>query len=294
MRIRKILKWFLLGLGGVVGLALIGVLVIYIVLGNDFARTFNVPGSNFVVPDDEASITEGKRLATLRGCYSGCHGETANGNIFFDVWDGTNLVSPDIARAVRNYPNEDVERIIRHGVRPDGTSVIRVMPSQMFYNLSDEDLGAIVAYLKTVPPGDEQLPDTSFGPFARLLLFTFKQEIGSLMAAELIDHDKPRVRPARHSLLEHGRYLTLTVCTECHGNDLRGIPFDGTPTLAIVAAYGIDDFRVLMRTGEPIGDRELDLMKEVAAGRFSHFTDREIDALHRYLQTLAATAGDTN
>ena len=49
-----------------------------------------------------------------------------------------------------------------------------------------------------------------------------------------------------------------------------------------------------MCTGKPLGDRELDLMKEVAVGRFSHFTDREIDALHRYLQTLAATAGDAS
>jgi hypothetical protein len=68
--------------------------------------------------------------------------------------------------------------------------------------------------------------------------------------------------------------------------DLLGA-FDGEfPPLTIVAAYSLEDFTTLMRTGVPIGGRELDLMATVAVSRFSHFTDMEIVALHTFLRTL--------
>ena len=206
--------------------------------------------------------------------------------------DGTAVVAPDLAHAAQKYSNKELERLIRHGTRPDGTSVILVMPSSMFYHLSDDDLGAIIAFLRRQSPGDEQLPDTKIGPLARLLLMYYKNVAGTILAAELIDHDMPRIDPAAHDLHAQGRYLALTVCTECHWTDLRGAPDGSTPTLAVVAAYSIDNFRTLMRTGEPIGDRQLELMSSVAVRRFAHFTDQEIDALHVYLQTLATIPAD--
>lgn len=42
-----------------------------------------------------------------------------------------------------------------------------------------------------------------------------------------------------------------------------------------------------MRTGEPLGNRQLMLMADVAVNRFARFTDAEVDALHAYLVTLA-------
>jgi hypothetical protein len=68
--------------------------------------------------------------------------------------------------------------------------------------------------------------------------------------------------------------------------DLRGSEAATAPNLALVVAYTLEDFKRLMREGVPIGDRELGLMKDVAIGRFSHFTDEEIEALHSYLVTL--------
>lgn len=74
----------------------------------------------------------------------------------------------------------------------------------------------------------------------------------------------------------------------CHGGDLRGSPDGSTPALAIAAAYTLDEFARLMSTGVALGDRELDLMARVARGRFAHFTDDEVAAVHAYLQTLAS------
>ncbi len=48
-----------------------------------------------------------------------------------------------------------------------------------------------------------------------------------------------------------------------------------------------EEFRHLMRTGEPKDGRELDeLMVVVAQNRFSRFSDAEVSALHTYLRTL--------
>ncbi len=73
---------------------------------------------------------------------------------------------------------------------------------------------------------------------------------------------------------------------------MRGYPGD-TPTLAIVAAYSLDDFTRLMRTGTALGGRELnEMMTGVARGRTAYLTDEEIAALHGYLQTLAGETSD--
>jgi cytochrome c553 len=164
------------------------------------------------------------------------------------------------------------------------------MPSAMFYNLSDDDLGKIIAFLKSQPPGDEPMRSTHVGPLGRLMFFYYRSITGTILSAEMIDHNAARIGQTSADSSNRGRYLAMTVCTECHGDDLRGGPDGFAPTLAIVAAYSLDDFRILMRTGEPVGGRELGLMARVAQSRFAHFADTEISNLHAYLQTLASTA----
>lgn len=55
------------------------------------------------------------------------------------------------------YTDADWERAVRHGVRPNG-QVLLIMPSHHFNHMSDEDLGAVLAFLKTFPPVDEAVP----------------------------------------------------------------------------------------------------------------------------------------
>ncbi len=290
MRIRAFFKWVGIVLGGIVGLVLLAAVTIYVYMGNRFGKTFDVAGTAIAVPDDEASIEEGGRLAKLRGCNGGCHGEGSRGQVFFELPGGTQIVAPNIVRAAQNYSIEDIERVVRHGVRPDGTSVIRVMPANMFYNLSDEDFGKIVAFLRNRDAGDEDLPDTNIRALGRLMLFYYKQLIGTILTADVIDHDARRFDPTSNDPVERGRYLGFTVCTECHGEDLRGSAVDMViPDLAAVAAYPLEEFRKLMRTGVPLDGRELGMMADVATGRFAQFTDDEIGDLHSFLQTLATS-----
>ena len=166
MRIRKVLKWVGGILGGIVVLVLVGVAINYVMIGADFSHTFDVPLTEIDIPQDQASIDEGERLARLRGCFGGCHGKTLTGNVFFEVPDGTTLVAPDIAAMADSLSTAELERVIRHGVRPDGTSVLLVMPSAMLYSLSDADVGKIIAFVRSQEPGNESFPETSFGPVA--------------------------------------------------------------------------------------------------------------------------------
>ena len=75
----------------------------------------------------------------------------------------------------------------------------------------------------------------------------------------------------------------VAACSECHGSDLTGDPLAGSPDLSMAAAYELADFSKLMRTGKGAGGRDLGLMSEVAKGRFAHFTEDEIAAIHAYL-----------
>lgn len=280
--IRQVMKWIGLALLSIAGIAAAGVLVIYVVMERDLARSHDHPGDEVPEFTDAASIEEGQRLAQLRGCSGGCHGRSTEGQVMLELFDGSRVVAPDLGLIAQRYTTVELERAIRHGIRPDGTSVIRFMPSEMFAGLSDRDLGLIIAYLRSQPPGPDAWPESRYGPLARIMGFMFKRQFGSAMAADVIEHvhsSLPEPRNAR----ELGRYLANTTCTECHGGDLRGELDASTPSLAVAMAYSPEQFATLMRTGQPLGDRELDFMGPVARSRFVRFTDDEISALHDYL-----------
>ena len=199
------------------------------------------------------------------------------------------VTTPDLTRAARTLSAEELVGVIRYGVRPDGSSVF-VMPSVEFYHLTDEDIGAIVAFLRSLPESDGPATSVKFGPLGRALF-----AIGEFApAAPKIDPTAPRLDPGDGAdPMALGEYLAQTACAECHGTDLAGQehPAGNTPNLANAAAYTPEEFRTLLRTGEPRDGRELRLMGDMSIKRFQHFDDREIDALHIYLSTGLAGEG---
>ena len=92
------------------------------------------------------------------------------------------------------------------------------MPSEAFNKFSDHDLGAIIAYLKSLPPVDNEVPESKFGPIGRIFVLLDP----SLFSVQLIDHAAPRAPPPSPGVTEeYGAYLA-TVCTVCHGQNLSG------------------------------------------------------------------------
>lgn len=285
---KKALKWLGRGALVLVLLLLVAVGIVYALSARMLGRTYEVEVTAIEIPSDSAAIAEGERLARTRGCYNGCHGEGAEGGLFFDEPLLGSADSPDLTKVVRTLSDEQLVRVIRHGVRANGRSVI-VMPSQDFFHLTDADLGRIIAFLRSLPRTDGPEASVRLGPLGRALFVAGEFEL----AADVIDHDGPRVDPGDGSDPRAlGQYLARTACAECHGPDYEGAegPPESTPNLAIVAAYTPEEFREIMRTGVPRDGRQLRLMDEMSVKRFSHFTDAELDALHAFLSTLGAGA----
>lgn len=283
---RTLVKWLGLALGSVAGMLFLAVTTVYVLGSWKLGQRHDVSPAGVVVMSDAEIIAEGARLAKIYGCV-GCHGPNLEGQVMFNERFVARVVAPNLTRVLPGYSDLDLVRILRHGVRPDGRGVVPAMPSPSYTHLVDEDLAAIIAFVRSVPPTAEaDLPTTRLGLLARFALLS-----GALpLPAEVIDHSRPpQPTVDRENPEELGRYLALAVCTECHGHDLRGTSgFLTTPTLAISMAYSAEQFREFLRTGIALGGRELEMMSAIARGRYTAFTDDEIDALHTYLRTLAA------
>jgi cytochrome c553 len=277
---RKIVRIGGFAIGGIVGVAIIGVAVIYTQSHLMITKTYPVPLSVLTAAIDAPAVAEGERLARIRGCYGGCHGTRLEGEIFWDEPGVARIAAPNLTMIVRQYSDPELERVIRRGVRQNGRSVF-AMPSDMFAGLADEDLQAIIAFLRSQPEEDGIGPTTEVGLVGRvgLTIGLFKP------VASGIPDSSPAMVP-RHDPVAWGRYLVRTSCTECHGMELRG---DGTtPDLAIAGAFSEEAWEALMTQGAGLGGRELGLMGRVARSRFAYFTPAERGAVHIYLKALAS------
>ena len=280
---KRFLRWLRIGLLSIVLASVLVGAIVYLLSERLLRRTYTEPAVNIAVPSDSGSVQEGYRLAMVRGCSGGCHGMGIAGGVFIDEPLLARLVAPNLTAAVRRYSNADLVRIIRRGVRPDGSSVIG-MPSEMFSMLTDKDLGKILAYLRSVPPVGGSRPERRLGPIARVAFVAgkFRPAAEAVRKAALLVGSYPEEGDSTAP----GGYLAGTSCTECHGLDLRG--GDRAPDLVIAAGYSFEAFRKLMRQGMALGNRELPLMSEVSRGRFRHFTDQDLRGLYTYLIARAA------
>ena len=240
------------------------------------------------IPSDVETIERGRHLARTRGCF-GCHGQQLQGADFTEQWQtGGRTVAPNLAIHARNHDAAALEAAIRQGIGSDGRALWS-MPSYNFTRLTDEDLAALIAFLRSAPVVESELPKPWLGWKTRLQIAMGEE---GHMADWVGDVPPLRADSAADAALARGEYLAMTTCNECHGLDLRGAvwPDGSTPDLAIVAAYPEADFRRLMKEGIGIGGRsDLGLMTLVATERFAAFTEQELLDLYAFLPTLAGT-----
>lgn len=280
-----------LGIAGAViaGLVVLAAAAVYVRSMLVLGRRYDVALLPIVVPTDSGSVAEGARLAATRGC-PGCHGARLEGRVFFEERGVARLVAPNLTRAVREYSDAELARVIRHGVRRDGHSVF-AMPSATFAGLSDADLGCLIAFLRSVPPVDGPGYELAVGPLGRLGIATGKfRPVAADLDHAATDAGAAGTAATRRGALQNpkvlGAYVARTACAECHGTDLRGDPAIGGPNLTVVAGYSQADFTTLLRTGVASGGRELAMMSPTARQRFVHLTDDEVLGLYLYLRGL--------
>ena len=283
---KRVLRWIGIGLAGLVGLLIIAYAVAHILSERVLRQTYAIPKVSISIPKDPESVAEGKRLATIRSCFNGCHGKESQGVVMVDELMIGRVVAPNLTTAVRKYSDAELVNIIRNGVRPDGRSLV-IMPSEVFIHLNDEDLGRILAFLKSLPEAAGPAPSVSLGPLGRAGLAAGKFQLAAQLIADVASPPDATGEEAAR-----GRYLARSTCSGCHGAALRGssVP-EESPDLRVVAAYSPEAFTQLMRTGVPIGGRKLGMMGAVARDNLASLTDAEIAALYAYLHTLPAPAG---
>lgn len=248
-------------------------------VGALLARTYDVPLAAIHIPNDSASLAQGERMARFHGCHS-CHDAQLQGKVFLDEPRVMRLVTPNITQVIRRYSNAELERLIRHGLRRDGTGVL-AMPVQTFYDMSDADVGAIIAHLRAAPPMASALPASELRPLAKLAVL--KGEL--LPAAATMNHRAPRLGDRTDTTQAwRGEYLARSICGECHGPTLHGAL--EAPALPRALGYSASEFVSLMLDGRSRDGRELPLMGRTARARFVRFTPSEIAAVYGYLMLM--------
>lgn len=242
------------------------------------------PAFDHPLPGDTASIERGRHIARTRGCF-GCHGQQLEGKNFDEQWDWPErAVAPNLATYAREHDAATLEAAIRQGIGADGKA-LTAMPSFNFARLSDEDTAALIAFLKSAPVVEIDLPEPKLGWDVRWTYITGAEKHMAYWADAVpplgVD---PVVEPSR----ARGEYLAMTMCNECHGLDVRGQTLfpPPTPDLAMVAAITREDFEILIRTGVGVGGRELGLMRLVAPDRFPSLSEQEVDDLYAYVTSL--------
>jgi mono/diheme cytochrome c family protein len=297
--IRKILKWIGIVLGSLVGLLVLAFIVLYVigsVKWNKMHGQYDVPVETVSIPADQDSITRGEHIATIRMCRH-CHlddlgGQTAGAPILVTL-SVPNLTSGAGGVGATNT-DEDWVRAIRHGVGHDGRG-LALMPSSVFYYLNDEDLGALIAYLKSLPPVDNELPLTDLGPLGRVMLTLGQLPPEINPNVLVIDHDGPRPLASDTGVtVEYGKYLATT-CTLCHGTNLNGQTVREGPNVYValnltrggeMKGWSEAQFITTMRTGvTPSGHK---LTAFMPWKYFGQMTDDELKAVWLYLQSLPA------
>jgi mono/diheme cytochrome c family protein len=118
-------------------------------------------------------------------------------------------ITPDVRTGIGNWTDEEIIRAIREGVRPDGRILGPPMAFGSYRRISDNDIRAILAYLKRVPPVDHEVPRT-----------TYRVPLPPSWGPPLgVVPDVPR-----NDIVAYGEYLVgpLGHCTECHTPMVEG------------------------------------------------------------------------
>jgi hypothetical protein len=208
-------------------------------------------------------------------------------------------ITPDIPTGIGSWTDEEIIRAVREGVRPDGRVLGPPMAFQYYRKISDYDIRAIVAYLRTVPAVENKVP-----------LSTYKIDLPPNWGPTVgVVPDVPR-----DDIVVYGEYLVgpLGHCTECHTPLVKG-QFDFSRTGAganrfnnplghkftTVSSnitqdpqYGLgewsdEEIKRAITTGVSRDGRQL--VPFMAFSSYANISDDDLKAMVAYIRTLPAT-----
>jgi cytochrome c553 len=283
------LRWTGRFLAGLVLLILLAVVAAYVVSSLAIRRTYTFPDSAIRAATDSASLAWGRHLVEAVAKCQDCHEGDLGGKMMIDDAAFARLATANLTAGrggLAGYTDADFERAIRHGVGRDGRPLI-FMPSDAYGVLSDEDLAAMLGYLRTFPPVDREHPEPKVGPVARMLYLTGNFP---LLPAEITRHDAPRAPRKPGVTVEYGEYLaTVGGCRSCHGQRLAGDANPDAPDITVgrLADWKEKDLLRALREGRRPDGSAIDPSK-MPWVRSGLMTDDEMRALWNYLRSLPA------
>ena len=149
---KKYLKWLGILLVTILAIAAIAVFYLKSKFESLDGRKFEPNVSAITIPTDSASIERGRVLTVM--CKH-CHGDDYSGKAFFNDPKIGFMASANISSAkgsaTEKYTDLDWVRTLRHGVNPSHRALM-VMPAEDIGLLGDQDLGCLIAYMKTIKP----------------------------------------------------------------------------------------------------------------------------------------------
>ncbi|HVX50511.1 MAG TPA: c-type cytochrome [Chitinophagaceae bacterium] len=277
-------------------------------------RKFDAPYPAVKATTDSAVIARGRALVYGPAHCADCHTppqfkeEVSRGMIVpltggnvFDLPIGkiyTKNLTPS-ASGIGKWTDGEIARALRYGVAPDGHALFDIMP---FHNTSDEDLTAILSYLRQQLPIDNKVPENNLNFLGKTVsAFMLKPAGPSQQVPASVKHD---------TTAAYGRYLAASVanCRGCHTNRnlmtgaFIGAEYAGGFTLEEKTDSGkyifiTPNLTPDNATGHIKGWTQQEFINRFRMGRliphspmpwgpFSHMSDDELKAIYAFLQTV--------
>jgi mono/diheme cytochrome c family protein len=280
----------------------------------------NVPYPQVAASTDTAVIARGHYLVrTVVNCAQ-CHGDPTrtearaageevplSGGFAFDIPPGkfyARNITPDKETGIGRYTDQAVARALRNGVGPDGRALLPFMEIQ---GLSDDDLVAVISYLRTQPPVRHEVPMHQYSLLGAIVRAT-------VLANPVGPRATPLEKSPRGATIENGRYLaeSAALCWACHtqrsqetgaligpryGGAIQfeessdhqyawsppNITSDPTGRLSTMTE---DEFVTRFRAGRLIEGSPMPWQN------FSHMAEDDLRAIYRYLKSLPPVKRD--
>ena len=296
-RFVKILKWT----------SIVLLLIIAGLLTAVYSRQnlkFTAPYPDIKASNDSVVIARGRHLVYTTAHCINCHSKhnadsliaaglevPLSGGVLFDLELGkiySKNITSDNETGIGKYTDGEIARVLRFGVHPDGRPVYDFMP---FHNMTDDDLTAVISYLRTQTPVVNKVPNNQLNFMGKA--------VNAFLVTPVGPEGEPPKSIKQDTSAEYGRYITLYVaeCNGCHtkrdmagryigepfagGNDVEGYL---TPNLtpdstARIFGWTKETFIRRFRAGKLIPDSPMPW------NSFRNMTDEELTAIYNFLRT---------
>ena len=194
---------------------------------------------------------------------AGCHSPTLAGGgdigSHFPIYVGSfvpgNLTPTG---ALSHWSDGQIFRAIRNAIGADG-NWLAVMSLTNAGNLSDDDIRALIAYIRRLPAAGAATPEPpdQFNLIGLLMLGLRQFPTGNPVKIDAVI-----TAPTAAPTPEYGEYIvSFQDCRNCHGKDLRGGVAGQLgpigPGMSVVASWSREEFIATMRTGKDPSGHEI-------------------------------------